>query len=137
MDRVHARAGVDEVELVAAITGMLTQAGSTWTDRDGSRRPLTLDDILIVAPYNLQRIRISALLNAAGHPVERVGTVAKFQGQEAAVVFYSMSMSSSQTLPRAAAFLFVTNRIYVAISPPSSHRTLSRHAPRVLVVARG
>jgi hypothetical protein len=39
----------EEVEVAAAITEMLTQPGSTWTDRGGNQRPLTLDDIFIVA----------------------------------------------------------------------------------------
>ncbi len=79
-------------------------------------RPVTQADILIVAPYNLQRIRIKELLESEGHGSVRVGTVDKFQGQEAAVVIYSMATSSSQTLPRDAAFLFDKNRFNVAIS---------------------
>jgi uncharacterized protein len=77
---------------------------------------MTPGDILIVAPYNLQRIRIRELLKAAGFGDVQVGTVDKFQGQEAAVVFYSMATSSSETLPRDAAFLFDRNRFNVAIS---------------------
>ena len=49
----------EEVDRVAAITEILTQAGSTWTDRGGNQRPLTIDDILIVAPYNNQVNRLT------------------------------------------------------------------------------
>lgn len=90
--------------------------GGTVTLGGEPPRAMTQDDILIVAPYNLQRIRISELLAAAGNDGVRVGTVDKFQGQEAAVVIYSMATSSSQTLPRDAAFLFDKNRFNVAIS---------------------
>jgi len=110
----NSRKSDEEAErIVEAVTGLRL---GTVRIGDESARPLTPGDILIVAPYNLQRIRIRELLNAAGHPEVRVGTVDKFQGQEAAVVFYSMATSSSQTLPRDAAFLFDKNRFNVAIS---------------------
>jgi uncharacterized protein len=79
-------------------------------------RPIAQDDILIVSPYNLQRVRIREELAEAGYGDVPVGTVDKFQGQEAAVVIYSMATSSSETLPRDAAFLFDKNRFNVAIS---------------------
>jgi len=82
----------EEVERVAAITEILTQDGSVWTDRDGGQRPLTLDDILIVAPYNNQVDRLTDRLCGA-----KVGTVDKFQGQEAPVVIYSMTTSTPKT----------------------------------------
>lgn len=88
----------------------------TVTINGAPARPITLEDILIVAPYNLQRLNIQKHLAAAGHGAARIGTVDKFQGQEAAVVIYSMATSSSQTLPRDAAFLFDKNRFNVAIS---------------------
>jgi predicted RecB family nuclease len=81
-----------------------------------SPRPITQKDILIVSPYNLQRLRIAELLAEAGYDRVPVGTVDKFQGQQAAVVIYSMATSSSQTLPRDASFLFDKNRFNVAIS---------------------
>ena len=62
----------------------------TWIDRDGKEHKLTLDDILIVAPYNAQ---VFALKHAL--PNARIGTVDKFQGQEAPIVIYSMTSSSS------------------------------------------
>ena len=73
-------------------------------------------DILVVTPYNAQRTRIARTLAERGHGGVRVGTVDKFQGQEAAVVFYSMATSSSAEMPRDMSFLFEKNRFNVAIS---------------------
>ena len=73
---------------------------------------MALDDILIVAPYNAQ---VSAL--AQRLPVgARIGTVDKFQGQEAPVVFYSMATSTPEDAPRGMEFLYSLNRFNVAIS---------------------
>ena len=71
-----------------------------------------LDEIKVVAPYNAQVDRLRAVLPAA---VE-VGTVDKFQGQQARVVFYSMASSSGEDVPRGLEFLFSRNRFNVAIS---------------------
>jgi len=113
----HEGNGRKSDEEAAWITGAVDRLlqGSV-TISGAAPRPVTQDDILIVAPYNLQRIRIKELLAAAGHDRVRLGTVDKFQGQEAAVVIYSMATSSSQTLPRDAGFLFDKNRFNVAIS---------------------
>ena len=81
-----------------------------------SPRALTPHDILVVTPYNAQRTRITRTLAARGVSDVRVGTVDKFQGQEAAVVFYSMATSSSAEMPRNLSFLFEKNRFNVAIS---------------------
>lgn len=78
--------------------------------------PITMSDILIVTPYNAQRKKITSLLQAAGYGDVQVGTVDKFQGQEAPVVFYSMATSSGEDLPRNMEFLFAKNRFNVAIS---------------------
>jgi predicted RecB family nuclease len=79
-------------------------------------RRIGTKDILVVTPYNAQRKRISAFLKAAGHEGVQVGTVDKFQGQEAPVVFYSMATSSGDDLPRTMEFLFEKNRFNVAVS---------------------
>ena len=72
---------------------------------------MTLDDILIVAPYNAQvRCLRSAL------PDARIGTVDKFQGQEAPVVFFSMAASTGEDVNRGMSFLFSRNRLNVAVS---------------------
>jgi superfamily I DNA and/or RNA helicase len=75
-------------------------------------RKLTLDDILIEAPYNAQ----VELLKARLPPGARVGTVDRFQGQEAEVVLVSMTTSSEAYLPRSKAFLYSRNRLNVAVS---------------------
>jgi len=99
--------------IAGAVSGLLQ--GSVTIGFNAPRR-MTQEDILIVAPYNLQRLRIAELLADAGYGAVPVGTVDKFQGQQAAVVIYSMATSSSQTLPRDAGFLFDKNRFNVAIS---------------------
>jgi uncharacterized protein len=86
--------------------------GLAWTDRDGVTRPLRVDDILVVAPYNAQVRRLIETLPAGA----RVGTVDKFQGQEAPVVIYSMATSSIDDAPRGMDFLFSLNRLNVATS---------------------
>jgi predicted RecB family nuclease len=79
-------------------------------------RPMETRDIIVVAPYNAQRQNIRSRLEKAGLADIRVGTVDKFQGQEAAVVLYSMATSNSATMPRDLEFLFERNRLNVAIS---------------------
>jgi uncharacterized protein len=80
--------------------------------RSGKETPLTLKDILIVAPYNLQVNLLKQLLPEGA----QVGTVDKFQGQEAAVVIVSMTTSKGDEAPRGTEFLFNPNRFNVAIS---------------------
>lgn len=105
----------EEAAIVAAQIEELL--GQPWTDQKGVTRPLTVADFMVVAPYNDQRRCIEAVLtaNPATSGVE-VGTVDKFQGQEAAVVLFSMTTSSSGFMPRTADFLFSKNRLNVAIS---------------------
>ncbi|MHA7209639.1 TM0106 family RecB-like putative nuclease [Arthrobacter sp. MDT1-65] len=79
-------------------------------------RPLAQTDVLVVAAYNAQVQRIRAALDAADLQDIRVGTVDKFQGQEAAVVLVSMACSAVAEAPRGAEFLLNRNRINVAIS---------------------
>jgi predicted RecB family nuclease len=80
--------------------------------RDGKESPITLEDILIVAPYNLQVNLLKQLLPQGA----QVGTVDKFQGQEAAVVIVSMTTSKGVEAPRGTEFLFNPNRFNVAVS---------------------
>jgi predicted RecB family nuclease len=87
-------------------------AGGVVTEADGSVRELRPNDILVVAPYNLARRYIAEKV-----PVGvRVGTVDKFQGQEAPVVFFAMTCSSGEDVPRGLEFLFDRNRFNVAVS---------------------
>jgi uncharacterized protein len=102
----------EEAEAVVALARSLVEGGTTWTDRKGAVRPVTWDDILIVAPYNAQVGTIQRLLPAAA----RVGTVDKFQGQEAPISIYSMATSSPELAPRGMEFLYSRNRLNVATS---------------------
>ncbi|MEE4540182.1 MAG: TM0106 family RecB-like putative nuclease [Erythrobacter sp.] len=86
--------------------------GTPFTARDGSEGKIGWRNILIVAPYNVQ---VNAL-RAALPQVARVGTVDKFQGQEAEVVIVSLATSSPEDLPRHVEFFYSKNRINVAIS---------------------
>jgi uncharacterized protein len=102
----------EEVEKVFELVDGLLRTGATWTRKNGETVRLRLDDILVVAPYNAQ---VSAL--AERLPVgARVGTVDKFQGQEAPVVFYSMGTSTPEDAPRGMEFLYSSNRLNVATS---------------------
>ncbi len=74
---------------------------------------MTADDILVVAPYNAQVSRLAERLAPTG---VRVGTVDKFQGQEAPVVIYSMATSRPEDAPRGMEFLYSLNRLNVATS---------------------
>jgi predicted RecB family nuclease len=100
----------EEVEVVRSLVGMLT-GGARWRNREGEERPLTLADVLVVAPYNAQVADLSVAL-----PGARIGTVDKFQGQEAPVVIYSMTTSSPEDIPRGMEFFYSPNRINVATS---------------------
>jgi predicted RecB family nuclease len=99
----------EEAEIIRQIVGELV--GQFFTEADKPERPLTRDDILVVTPYNLQVRKLTEHL-----PGIRVGTVDKFQGQEAVVVIYSMCASSGDASPRGIEFLFSKNRLNVAIS---------------------
>ncbi len=100
----------EEIEAVATIVADLLKKGK-WTNDEGKTQPLTEKDILIVAPYNAQ---VSALLEKL--PGMRIGTVDKFQGQQAPVVIYSMTSSSQADAPRGMEFLYSLNRLNVATS---------------------
>ena len=95
--------------IAAEIGAML---GAAFTDEDGVTRPLAEADFMVVAPYNAQVHELRGAL-PAGVPV---GTVDKFQGQQAPIVFFSMATSSGEDVPRNLAFLFSRNRLNVAIS---------------------
>jgi predicted RecB family nuclease len=99
-----------EAALVARLYGSALQ--QQHSDREGVLHPMTADNILVVAPYNVQVNLLKRTLPAGA----RVGTVDKFQGQEAEVVIVSMTTSSEQDLPRNIDFLYSKNRLNVAIS---------------------
>lgn len=101
----------EEAEAVAQIVSSVLASAARWTDRHGAEHPVVLDDILIIAPYNAQVLEIQKRL-----PGARVGTVDKFQGQEAPVAIYSVTTSSQAEAPRGMEFLYSLNRLNVATS---------------------
>src|SRR5690606_11649591 len=86
-------------------------SNARWTDRNGVESPIKLEDILIIAPYNAQVFELQDRL-----PGARIGTVDKFQGQEAPIVIYSMTTSSHADAPRGMDFLHSLDRRNVATS---------------------
>ena len=101
----------EEVEAVAEIVEHLTSE-CEWTNKENETRRIEPKHILVVAPFNAQ---VSLLKDRLG-PNARVGTVDKFQGQEAPVVIYSMTSSSPEDAPRGMEFLYSLNRFNVATS---------------------
>ncbi|MGY1637891.1 TM0106 family RecB-like putative nuclease [Geodermatophilus sp. SYSU D00742] len=108
--RAAAAASDDEARAVAELWRSLQGVG--WVDAAGERSVIGADDVLVVAPYNNQVARIRSLLPDGA----RVGTVDKFQGQEAPVVLYSMTSTSAEDAPRGVSFLYDLNRLNVAVS---------------------
>ena len=102
----------EEVEVISGLVyTLVTQCD--WRDKDGEVRPLTVNDVLVVAPYNAQ---VSALIESMPPLSERIGTVDRFQGQEAPVVIYSMTSSTPEDAPRGMEFLYNSYRFNVATS---------------------
>ncbi len=110
----NAQSSEDEAAAVETILGGLI--GGTFTDRHGVARPLRAADVLVVSPYNAQVRLLKQRLRARFGEGARVGTVDKFQGQEAPAVIYSLGTSSAEDAPRGADFLFEENRFNVALS---------------------
>jgi uncharacterized protein len=104
-------ASIEEADAVKALVDNILEYGADWTDRNGVTKPVTIEDILIIAPYNAQVFEIQQRL-----PDAHVGTVDKFQGQEAPITIYSMATSSHADAPRGMEFLYSANRFNVAIS---------------------
>jgi uncharacterized protein len=101
----------EEADAIRELIGEVLRSSATWTDREGIERMIGLEDILIIAPYNAQ---VSELQDRI--PGGRIGTVDKFQGQEAPVVVYSITTSSYLDAPRGMEFLYSANRLNVATS---------------------
>lgn len=101
---------VEEAEAIAVLVDQLV--GRRWTNRDGENTELTLDEVLVVAPYNAQVRALAELLPDGA----RVGTVDKFQGREGAVVIVSLAASDADSIPRGLEFLYSRNRLNVAVS---------------------
>jgi superfamily I DNA and/or RNA helicase len=102
---------IEEAERIAELVAALTADGVRYRNVDGEEAPLTAADIMIVAPYNAQVTALAERL-----PDVRIGTVDKFQGQEAPVVIVSLTTSTPEDAPRGMSFLYSANRLNVATS---------------------
>ena len=101
----------EEVDKIRELVAEILASGTTWVDREGREALVTLEDILIIAPYNAQVFELQERV-----PGARIGTVDKFQGQEAPIVIYSMTTSSHADAPCGMEFLYGANRFNVATS---------------------
>jgi len=109
-DGNQARA-TEEVTAIEGLVAALTSGGVSWRTAQGDASPLTLADLMVVAPYNAQVTALTQRL-----PGVRVGTVDKFQGQQAPIVIVSLTTSSPDDAPRGMDFLYSANRLNVATS---------------------
>ena len=103
-------ASIEEAERVREL--MVDLIGTKWTDKNGATHETTLNDVLVVAPYNAHVARLQQHLPAGA----RTGTVDKFQGQQAPVTVYSMATSTADDAPRGMSFLYDMHRLNVAVS---------------------
>lgn len=109
-----AQASPQEVATIVELVDSLLE--QQYVGKDRRECAMTLNDILVVAPYNVQVNELRQALPEGA----RVGTVDKFQGQEAQVVIMSMTTSNGDYVPRDLEFLFSKNRLNVAISRAKS-----------------
>jgi uncharacterized protein len=101
----------EEADAIAELVTSLLKGSTKWTDEKGEAHELELKDILIITPYNAQVFEILQRL-----PKARVGTVDKFQGQQAPIAIYSTATSTHADAPRGMEFLYSLNRFNVATS---------------------
>jgi len=106
----NSQSSVEEVQLVQQLIAELKTG--TFTNKDGQQNPITDDDILVIAPYNMQ---VNLLKEKLGSTL-KIGTIDKFQGQEAPVVIISMAISDIAESPRGLDFVLDINRLNVAVS---------------------
>jgi superfamily I DNA and/or RNA helicase len=106
----RSQSSVEEADAVASAVEALV--GSAFTGKDGVTHPLRASEVLVVAPYNAQVRTLRSRLP----PAVQVGTVDKFQGQEAPVVIVSMASSTAEDAPRGIGFAFDSHRFNVATS---------------------
>jgi superfamily I DNA and/or RNA helicase len=106
----HRTSSPDEARFVRDEIARLV--GTPYVDEHGERA-VRHEDVVVVAPYNAQ---VRCLRAAIPDQRVRIGTVDKFQGQEAELVIVSMTTSSEHDLPRFMEFLYSKNRLNVAIS---------------------
>jgi predicted RecB family nuclease len=102
---------LEEADAIRKLVSEILNSNATWIDREGNEAAIGLEDILIIAPYNAQVFELQDRI-----PGGRIGTVDKFQGQEAPIVIYSITTSSYLDAPRGMEFLYSSNRLNVATS---------------------
>jgi superfamily I DNA and/or RNA helicase len=101
----------EEAEVISRIAADILGSATSWVDRLGKQKAVGIEDILTIAPYNAQVFDLKDRI-----PGARIGTVDKFQGQEAPVMIYSMTTSTHADAPRGMNFLYSLNRLNVATS---------------------
>ncbi len=136
----------EEAEVIADLIADLLAGRASWIDRELVEAPMTPADILVITPYNAQRKLIGTRLAARGRACAQVpvGTVDKFQGQQAPVSIYSMATSRPEDAPRGMEFLYSLNRLNVAtsrarcltlvVASPELIR-VQAHSPRQMMLA--
>lgn len=107
-------ASKEEADLVSQISR--AAMGGRWLDSDRRERTIDADGMLVVTPYNAQITEIGLAFEARGVGDLRVGTVDRFQGQEAPIVIYSTATSTAEDAPRGMEFLYDLHRLNVATS---------------------
>jgi superfamily I DNA and/or RNA helicase len=122
------RCSVEEAKAIVAAVEEMTSGGK-YTDHEGVEHDLLAEDVMVLSPYNAQ---VQVLGDHLPDGV-KIGTVDKFQGREAPVVFFSMATSSGAELPRNLEFLFSRNRLNVAISRAQCMAVLVA-SPRLLQI---
>lgn len=119
-------------EVDAIVAAVKSLVGRKLSDGHGGERLVSLSDMLFVAPYNAQVLRLQQALGDQA----RVGSVDRFQGQEAPIVFLSLCSSDAATSPRGLSFLFDRNRLNVAVSRAETLCVVVGH-PRLAVTSVG
>ena len=109
----NVQTSIEEFEEVKKLMNQMI--GSEYND-NGNKRKLTVEDFLIISPYNTQVNLLISKLEESKIKNPKVGTIDKFQGQEAPITIISMTSSDNETLPRNKEFFFSRNRLNVAIS---------------------
>lgn len=110
--RGNTNASPEEATTIGTLVRELLASNATWTNKVGLAAPIEAKDILVITPYNAQVAELRKHLPGG----VAVGTVDKFQGQEAPIVLYSLASSSPEDAPRGMEFLYSKNRLNVALS---------------------
>jgi uncharacterized protein len=118
LEATHAERSTESPEEAQIVLDQLSaMIGTPWVNQKGESAALRAEDFMVVAPYNDQvDLLRSTFDRTPGLRQVQVGTVDKFQGREAPVVFFTMTTSSGEDMPRGPEFLFSRNRLNVAVS---------------------